>query len=768
MNKQRIETQKNPAAMQIVLTGYVQGLGVRPAISQLAQQLQLTGSVSNQTDGVHIFVEGDEDNLDQFQDKLIGILPAQARVDQFLSQTVSPREDKSFIIQKYEQSQSSHAGPLSTSVPVDLGICSHCLQESKNPANRRYQDLFISCTDCGPRYSIIKKMPYERAETAMDRFEMCPACKTEYQHSENRRFHAQTISCPTCGPKAWAADQSGNQMAENMDAIRLICKKLDAGRIVAIRGLGGYQLLADATSDQAVRVLRQRKRRQGKPLAVMVADIKQAEDLATISSAERELLCSPANPIVLLRRKAKTPIASAVPQLHTLGMMLPGSSLHYWIATLFEKPLVVTSGNIEGEPLAVDVKQAEEKLHNVADYFLHHDRPILNAVDDSVMQVVASRSTTIRLARGLAPLSLPVQTTEHLFAAGSHQKNTIAFSNSQQAALSPHIGDLDSLLMRDNYNSTVHRFNTIYGVQSPKYIHDLHPDYYSTRFAQQGSENKTEGVQHHHAHVVSGMIEHELLDQKVLGIAFDGTGWGTEGTIWGGEFLLTTKQEFERVAHVQPFWLSGAEAAINNPWRIAASLLHASLGKKKAISITRQIFQNRKEEELKTVCHTIEKKTFGLPTTSVGRLFDGVAAIILGTESVCYEGQLAMLLESCVNNEESGEYDFDIDTNGRIIELNWQRAIRQIVDDYESDVSQNIMASRFHRGLASGVCRVCEHFPEYPVVLSGGCFQNRVLVELLVEKFDRISRKVFFPETIPMNDGGLAAGQLVIGAAQNL
>ncbi len=767
MNKQQIETQENLIALQIVLSGYVQGLGVRPAISQWAQRCQLAGSVSNQSDGVHIFVEGDSVAIERFRNELMDALPKQARIDQLISEKSALRESKNFAIQKCEQLQSNHAGPLSTLVPVDAGICQHCLQESKDPTNRRYQDLFISCTNCGPRYSIIRKMPYERAETAMDRFEMCIDCEAEYRQSNNRRFHAQTISCPTCGPKAWATDKSGNPISQNMEAIRFVCQKLEEGRIVAMRGLGGYQLLVDATNQAAVRRLRSRKQRKEKPLAVMVANIEQAEELAFVSPEERDLLCSPANPIVILQTKPKTPIAPAVsPQLHTLGIMLPGSSLHYWISELFGKPLVVTSGNIEGEPLAVDVEEAEEKLGDLADCFLHHDRPILNAVDDSVMQVVAGCAMTIRLARGLAPLCLPVPTGQHFVAVGGHQKNAFAISNTQQAILGPHIGNLDGMLMRDHFDSSLRHLRSLYGVVTPELIHDFHPDYHSTRFAQQSTKKTTIRVQHHHAHVVSGMIEHDLLNEQVLGIAFDGTGWGIDQTIWGGEFLLATKNDFQRVASVSPFSLCGGEVAIQNPWRVALSLLKLSVGTEKAISIARQIFRNCSVMEIKQVCDALGRKSFCYPTTSAGRLFDGVAALVFEMGSVYYEGQLAMLLESRVIEEEQNEYDFDIITNTRMIELDWRPTIRQLVDDYEYGTPRDLMASRFHRGLASGICRVCELFPDGSVVLSGGCFQNRVLVELLVEKFDRISRKVVFPEKIPINDGGLAAGQLVAGSVR--
>jgi len=768
MNQQRMDKQDHLIALQMVLSGYVQGLGVRPAISQLAQRCQLAGSVCNQSDGVHIFIEGDPAAIKRFQNELIDALPKPARIDQLRCEKVSSRGERKFIIQKDEALKTSHARPLRTPVPVDVGICERCLQESKDPTNRRYQDLFISCCDCGPRYSIIKKMPYERSETAMTSFKMCPACELEYCQSDSRRFHAQTISCPTCGPQAWATDESGKLVSHHMEAIQLICKKLEEGGIVAIRGLGGYQLLVDATNKTAVRILRKRKNRREKPLAVMVANIEDVATLATVSSSQRTLLSSSANPILILQSKPNTVIATAVsPGLNTLGIMLPASALHYWIAELFGKPLVVTSGNREGEPLAIDVEEAEKRLGNLADCFLHHNRPILNAVDDSVVRVVAGRAITVRLSRGLAPLSLPIQNKQHFIAVGGHQKNTVAVSNTQQAILSPHIGNLDSLLMRNHYDTTLHKLTSLYEIQNAEYIHDLHPDYHSTRLARQRSEN-LQGVQHHHAHIVSGMIEHGLLHERVLGIAFDGTGWGTDGTVWGGEFLLTTAQDFQRVASVSSFSLCGGETAIRAPWRVAISLLHETFGDKKAISLTHQFFPDRSTDEVEGVCKALDSKSFSFSTTSAGRLFDGVAALVFGKGSVNYEGQLAMLLESRVSEEEFGEYDFDIITNDRMIELDWRPVIRQLVSDYEQGVPRSLMASRFHRGFASGIFRVCEYFPEYPVVLAGGCFQNRVLVELIVDKFEQASRMVVFPERIPINDGGLAAGQLAIGAARTL
>ncbi len=767
MNQQQMDKQDTVTARKIVLTGYVQGLGVRPAISQLAQRLQLAGSVCNQSDGVHIFIEGDPAAIHRFQNELADVLPKQARIEQRHDENVPPRGERNFVIQKKEEFESGPARPLSTPIPVDVAICEQCLQESKDPTNRRYRDLFISCCNCGPRYSIIEKMPYERDETAMARFKMCPACEREYSQSHNRRFHAQTTSCPQCGPQAWVTDKSGQPVSHNMEAVQSICRKLEESNIVAIRGLGGYQLLVDATDNRAVKILRERKKRREKPFAIMVATIGEAEEYATLSSIERSVLGSSTNPIIILQGKPDTAIASAVsPGLNTLGIMLPTSALHYWIAELFGKPLVVTSGNREGEPLATSVEEAEQRLGGIADCFLHHDRPILNAVDDSVVQVVTGKTITVRLARGLAPLSLPVQTRHHTVATGGHQKNSLAASNTQQAILGPHIGDLESLSMRDHLDLTLNRLTSLYGIPEATYAHDLHPDYYSTDLAHKHSE-KLQRIQHHHAHIVSGMIEHGLLQNRVLGIAFDGTGWGTDETVWGGEFLLTTSQDFQRVASVSPFSLCGGEMAIRDPWRVAASLLEKSFDNRKAISLIHQFFPDRQMFEVEAVCKTLNSKPFSFPTTSAGRLFDGVAALVFGKGTVSYEGQLAMLLESRVSREEMDEYDFDIDMNDRMIELDWRPVIRQIVDDYEYGTPRSLIATRFHRGLASGIFRVCHYFPDYPVVLAGGCFQNRVLVELLVDKFEQASRTVVFPEKIPINDGGLSAGQLAITAARN-
>jgi hydrogenase maturation protein HypF len=759
-----ISTLESPPriAARLTLAGRVQGIGVRPAIARCAQRLSLTGYVGNSPAGVEIHVEGLAADVKRFEHELRGQLPAAAEVSSLRSTRVEPAGCETFLVAQAADLPSSSAAPstpatLSTSVPADMAICRECSSEVQSAADRRYGYPFTSCTNCGPRYSIIARMPYERSHTSMSEFPLCDACRGEYQSAADRRFHAQANACPRCGPQVWLRDVD-HVIARGQDAVRAAATAIRDGRIVALRGLGGYQLLVDATSQEAVERLRRRKHRRGKPLAVMVASVEEALRLACLDEDERRLLCSPAAPIVVADLRGDARLAASVSEdLPTVGLMLPTTPLHAMLLNFVQRPLVCTSGNVEDEPLVYELDAASEQLQGVADLWLEHDRPILRPIDDSVVRVMAGRAVTIRLARGYAPLPLDLRCEAPLLALGGHHKTSIALSNGAQAVLGPHVGDLDSIASRQRYAEQVDALSDLYGIDTCQLACDLHPEYFTTQWA----ENRwpaIERVQHHHAHIAAGMLEHGWLDRQVLGVSFDGTGYGMDGTIWGGEFLLSTATGFARVGHLRPFALPGGEQAVRQPWRVATGLVRDAAGNDEAARLG---FQTGDAESLLPL---LRRPNLSPVTTSAGRLFDGVAALVLGVEECCFEGQAAMFLEAACDRSDVGRYDIPIQ-NGVPRQLDWRPLVKRILCDRAVSVSPGAMAMRFHRGLADAIAEFCRSYGNLPIVLGGGVFQNRVLVELLAERFADTSQMFGLPGRIPPNDGGLAAGQLAVAAA---
>ncbi|QDT97175.1 carbamoyltransferase HypF [Gimesia aquarii] len=755
MNRQAIANQeKSTVAVQFTLSGRVQGVGLRPSIARWAQELNLAGQISNTTQGVKLIVEGPADVVQRFENELDTHLPNGACLKK------SERTHlKTSALTRFEIIESETEGPLSTQVPPDIAVCEECLSEIAIPEDRRFHYPITSCTNCGPRYSIIKSMPYERSQTSMSDFALCHCCETEYQSPYDRRFHAQTNACPECGPHIWCTDAKGRVIACQNQAIKAAATALEQGQIIAMRGLGGYQFLVDATSEDAVRKLRQRKQRYGKPLAVMVSSLVEAETLVYLDGAERSELTSPAAPIVLLQSRCDSNLANSInPGLDTLGLMLPTTPLHWLLLQQCSFPLVVTSANREGEPLAYQRENISTELKSIADLWMEHDRPITRPIDDSVVRCIAGRSVTIRLARGLAPLPLELESSVSQIALGGHQKTALALCNSRQTILGPHIGDLDSLASCERYQEQLQSLKQLYGVSQSSFICDAHPNYFTSQWAARESVS-LETVRHHHAHIVAGMLEQGWLDRQVLGVAFDGTGWGDDSTIWGGEFLLSTATNYTRVAHLRPFHLPGGERAIREPWRIAVSLVTQAAG----MDVASRLKLNR--EQIKPLLKIIKSKRLSPLTTSAGRLFDGVAALVLGIEHSDFEGQAAMSLEAVCDQSETGCYEIPLQ-GSKPIQLDWRPLISQILRDRDKGIPPAVMAMRFHRGLARAVALLCRQFVPLPVVLGGGVFQNRCLVELLLEEFARNRQPLGLPGTIPPNDGGLAAGQLTVAISR--
>jgi hydrogenase maturation protein HypF len=753
-NAQR--AQNTLAARRLVLTGGVQGLGVRPAIFRLATRLNLSGSVRNTSRGVEIDIEGAAAQLHEFQRLLSNSLPVAATLVQVKAEQLKPRGRQGFTIVT-----DSLKGPLAARVPEDRGLCPECAREIHKSSNRRHRYPFTSCTECGPRYTVIRSMPFERVDTTMAEFSLCPDCRHEYERPRDRRFHAQTTACGSCGPAVWCKIAGRNSKLFGEDALRAAVTHLTAGKIVALRGLGGYQLLVDATNEAAVQRLRERKGRHAKPLAVMVESMEAARRLAYVDHDEVTAFNDPSAPIVLVRVNAINGLAPAIhPHLDTVGLMRPTTPLHAIVAQDFARPLVCTSANREGDPLQFQAEAAEERLADFADCWLHHNRPIARPIDDSVVRVIAGRRVTIRAARGLAPLPLELPAMPPTIAVGGFLKAAAAWSSGAQAVLGPHIGDQESLAARERFLAHLKDWVRLYRFRPAQLVHDLHPEYFSTQWAQKQLVRQR-AVQHHHAHVVAGMLEHRWLDRQVLGVAWDGTGYGTDGTIWGGEFLVSSASGFTRVARIRPFSLPGGEAAIHEPWRIALSVCGQI---DRLMDFTRWPGWNLDASQIALVAQIVNRPQLSPITSSAGRLIDAAAALILGIDRADFDGEAAMRLEAAADRDAKGSYDFPL-AEGELPELDWRPLFAGLLADCHRGVHSGVMAMRFHRSLAHGITRVYGHWRDLPVVLSGGVFQNRLLTELVAEMHHVPSQPLGLPGIIPPNDGGLAAGQLAIAAA---
>jgi hydrogenase maturation protein HypF len=658
---------------------------------------------------------------------------------------------------------------LATPVPRDVAICAACLRETETPENLRHRYGLTSCATCGPRYSLMKAMPFDRARTTLQNFPLCEACQREYHESTDRRRHAQTMACPACGPQVWASDSRGQRLAVGDDAVVLAARALLDGRILALRGVGGYQVMVDATNDRAVGDLRRRKRRPSKPLAVLCRSIETARSLADLDGVSEQELRSLANPIVLVPRRCGNGLAANVsPHLLDIGILLPTTAIHARLAELADRPLVCTSGNRDGEPLAAFVDEANRTLGDVADVFLHHDREIVHPIDDSVVRPMAGRAVTLRCGRGLAPLPLTLAGPPTL-ALGAQIKSALAWSNGRQTGLGPHVGDLQDISTRARWTDHIAAMTSLYDLDDATFVADAHPDGYPLQWAEATGRGVIP-VWHHHAHVVAGMVEHGWHDRTVLGIAADGTGLGPDGTLWGGEILRANVAGFERVAHVRTFMLPGGEAAINEIWRAAVSVASQLDG------FSDDAFSHIIRVPSAVIQGVLQacRSRLSPVTSSLGRLFDVAACLILGLTQASHEGEAAMRLEAACDPTADGEYRWSV-VPGAPIELDWRLALQSMLSDRQRGEAPGVMAERFHRGVAAAMIDAVRAVaqrqatpPGTPVVLSGGVFQNRRLIELLVTEWPTECGPLGLPGRIPPNDGGLAAGQLAIALAHRM
>ena len=713
------------------ITGVVQGVGFRPHVHGLAARHSLTGFVLNDGRGVVVEAEGAPESLDRFIDAIADQAPVLARVDSIAAETLEPRDDLGFRIER------STGGEATALVPADVATCHQCLRELFDPGDRRHRYPFINCTHCGPRFTIVERVPYDRANTTMARFEMCASCRAEYEDPGDRRFHAEPIACPECGPRLRL------DSLEREEALAKAVDLLRDGAIVAVKGLGGYHLACDAGSEGAVTGLRDRKHREEKPLAVMTAD---PGSLAELEPEELELLTSRRRPIVIARRHPDAPLAPGIaPGSPWVGMMLPYTPLHHLLCTDFGASLVMTSGNRSDEPIAFEDDDADDRLAGIADAFLTHDRPIHRRCEDSVVRAVFP----IRRSRGHAPDSvpLPVAAEAPLIATGAELKSTFCVARGREAFLSPHLGDLDTEAAYRAFRTDLELYLKMLGVRPELVAHDLHPDYLSTRWALERDADRV-SVQHHHAHAAACLAENGETG-PALALVFDGTGYGTDGTIWGGELLRCDLKDFERVAHLEPVPLPGGEAAIREPWRTAAAYLERA---GRPVPLERWRDWSRVRESLRV----------NAPLSSgMGRLFDAVAALLGVRERVSYEGQAAIEFEQLAAESAAEPYACRIEN--RVIR--GPDLVASAHDDLAAGRPREQIAAAFHEGVAKAAAVACAEAPEpRTVVLSGGSFQNLRLLASTRTRLANLGFRVLTHSRVPPNDGGISYGQAAVAA----
>lgn len=746
----------------IQITGVVQGVGFRPFVYNLARRRGLTGWVQNTSAGVEIYAEGQPAALEAFLRALRAEAPALSRIDGMTVRDCPTEGLGDFAIRASEVI----AGAFQPISP-DVAICADCLRELRDPADRRYRYPFINCTHCGPRFTIITDIPYDRPFTTMADFPLCPACEREYHDPADRRFHAQPVACPTCGPRIWLETTEGR--IDGDDAIRETAARLRRGEIIAIKGLGGFHLACDATHHAAVTRLRTRKGRAAKPFALMAADLDAISRCCEVSEREARLLRSPASPIVLLRRRDDgAAIAPDVaPGQATLGMMLPYTPLHVLLFDEGLPPLVMTSGNHAEEPIVTSNEDARRYLADLADAFLMHDRDIHIRTDDSVMRVFQDEELPLRRSRGYAPypVRLPFALPE-ILAVGGEIKNTFCLTRNAYAFMGHHIGDMENYETLRSFETGIAHFERLFRIHPGVIAHDLHPGYRSTHYAQRRADAAglvCVGVQHHHAHIASVLAEHgHPGDRRVIGVCFDGTGYGTDGTIWGGEFLIADYAGFERAAWLRPVPLPGGDAATRRIARLALSYLMAAGALADAPDTVRA---GLSPMEQRTVQIQIERGLNAPLTSSMGRLFDAVAALAGVCQVNTYEGQAAIELEARLDRAEQGRYAFDGDSGP----IDFAPVIRAVLTDVRRGCDVGVIAARFHRAIADMIDRVCARLAQqhaiHEVALSGGVFQNVALLGMTLALLRQRGYTVYWHRLVPPNDGGLALGQAVVAAA---
>ncbi len=740
---------------KILIRGAVQGVGFRPFIYKLAKELGLVGYVLNSSIGVTIEIEGNKTVIDKFISRLEKEKPPRSIIISMEISYLDKIGYNSFIIKHSEKTEE-----LSALILPDIAVCSDCLNELFDPGYRRYLYPFINCTNCGPRYTIIEKMPYDRPNTSMKIFEMCSECKWEYENPLDRRFHAQPIACPQCGPHVEMWDARGN-VIEVSDWLNLCIELINQGQIIALKGIGGFHLICDANNDEVIIKLRRRKRREEKPFALMYPSIEMIKKDCTVDEQEERLLKAPEAPIVLLkkRRSASKNISDHIaPNNPYLGIMLPYAPIHHLIMKKLNKPIVATSGNISEEPICIDEIEALTKLHGIADYFIVHNRPIVRHCDDSIVRVVKGKEFMIRRARGYAPLPIEFmknEMEENIIAVGGHLKNTISIRKKNLIYISQHIGDLSTEESFNAFTRTTKDMKDLLDINNFKFVGDLHPGYMSTKFIQNSGINFTL-VQHHLAHVISCKIENEA-EGSVLGISWDGTGYGLDGKIWGSEFFICDEKTFKHVGQFRKFCLPSGEKAIKETKRILVGIFYELFGES---CIEQKILASKfSKNELETLIQMIKKRINAPECVSAGRLFDAVSSLLDISDYSNFEGQAAMMLEFAIRGDDESSYEFEFHVNNKII-IDWEKIIKGIIIDYENGIDKGIISRKFHNTLVEVIVKFAKAVNMVKVILSGGCFQNVYLLERTIQRLNQEGLQAYWHQRVPTNDGGISFGQI--------
>jgi hydrogenase maturation protein HypF len=734
-------------SIEIQVCGIVQGVGFRPFVYTQALNENLNGWVNNDDRGVNIALEGDSKNIDNFINRLKKSLPPLSKID---SININEHELKNY--NSFEIIHSETTSNKSTIISPDISICDDCISDINNVSNFRYNYSLTNCTNCGPRYSIINTVPYDRCNTSMKKFVMCEDCKEEYLNPLNRRYHAQPVSCEKCGPKISIYDNKNKIIASNIVAIKEFARKINDGHIVALKGMGGFHIVCDATNKKAIEELRFRKNRPTKPFAVMFKDIEELKKNVELSLKEEEIINSKEKPITIVSKKESTLCELIAPNIDRIGCFIAYTPLHILLFKYLNNAIVATSANLSNEPIIRFKDELSEKLSYLVDFVLDFDRDIINACDDSVVQVVNDDLSILRNARGYAPTSmkLPRKLNKKVLALGANQKSTISLAFEDNVILSPHIGDLGSITSIEYFTRTIETFKRFYDFTPDVIVCDKHPLYESSKWAKSQNIELVQ-IQHHYAHMLSTMAEYKL-EKKVLAFCFDGTGYGDDGNIWGGEVFVGDNKTYERVNYFKYFKLLGGEKAVKEPKRVALSFLFDTYSLEEVINLDNETVKAFTQSEIKLL-HTVWKKGLNAPlTSSLGRIFDAIASLCGIAQTQSYEGETGLQIEMFYEDFITDSYSYEIIDN----QIDLTKCIKQIVKDKE----KNLVCSKFINMLVDIIIYTSTKYSHLPVVLTGGVFQNKTLLELVCKRLDFLKKEFYFSKKIPLNDGGISTGQI--------
>ena len=744
-------------AKKIVVKGIVQGVGFRPFIYKNATKNNLKGFVNNTSKGVFIEVEGYEEDITSFIEEIKHKPPVLSKVTdiKIIDKEIEGYTNFKIIESKEEEEAITLLSP-------DIATCDDCLADISDVNNRRYRYPFTNCTNCGPRFSITKKVPYDRGNTTMDVFQMCSECREEYNDPLNRRFHAQPNGCSKCGPRVYICNKEGNEIISN-DPIKDIAKEIKNGKIVAIKGIGGFHLACDAKNKEVINELRKRKKRPRKPLAVMMRDIETVKKYCDVNELEERILLGNKKPILLLDKKRNSLLPKELTNYQNgkLGVMLPYTPVHHILFSEDIDILVMTSANISGEPMVYKNHEAIEKLKGIADFYLMNNRHIYIPIDDSVSRVILGKERVLRNARGYAPKSMEIKDMAYSIALGANSNNTFAIANNENIFFSNYIGDLANYNTWQHYINSLEHMKGIYKIDPKSYFYDLHPNFYQNELLKEIKTKKI-GIQHHHAHIVACMAEHSL-EEEVIGIAFDGTGYGIDGKLWGGEFFICDKERFKRLAHLNYVALPGGEGAIREPWKIAISYLYDIFKEDYAAYVPKHL----QEKKHQIITEIIKKDINSPKASSIGRLFDAVAALLGFDAKITFQGEAAIDLENLCCRDDQSFYQYNISLEDGIYIIDCKPLIKSVVIEVIDGIDKELIARRFHNTIIKFTIELCEILrKEYnlsSVVLSGGVFQNEILLINIYKELIKRDFKVYIHEQIPANDEGISIGQMIIG-----